>query len=300
MNEWYSIGPINGVVLILCMLGGLLTVGHATLRMRRSAHVPLLPVIGAIAAPLLFTLYAVTMQYTAGMDAAANHPVLIARQTLMAATLSKAVTTQILGGGISAMIALGMIGLCLAHASLGERPRTGIALAAAGLTFCLTATALGSGAASGAWELAAIRALLVLLAGGATTAVLLSTHQRGPGAQIGPIAAITLPLFVAAIDAAACGWLSKGQFILIAAAEPAARQGILNLMVASIASLRLFSGVGLVLALLLAGLGPLASAYRSQPLVRSQVLVLMSSMLMAVCVVIWASNYLVPFVFQTP
>ena len=143
MSEWLSIGPINGLVLILCLLGGGLTVGHATLRMRRSAHVPLIPMIAAIAAPLLFTLYAVTMQYTAGMDAAANHPVPIARQTLMAATLSKAVMTQILGGGISAAIALGMIGLCLGHASLGERPRTGIALGAAGLTFCLTATALG-------------------------------------------------------------------------------------------------------------------------------------------------------------
>ena len=73
-----------------------------------------------------------------------------------------------------------------------------------------------------------------------------------------------------------------------------------SLMVASIASLRLFSGVGLVLALLLASLGPLASAYRSRPLVRSQIIALISSMLMAVCVVIWASNYLVPFVFQTP
>ena len=37
MSEWLSIGPINGAVLILCLLGGGLAVGHATLRMRRSA-----------------------------------------------------------------------------------------------------------------------------------------------------------------------------------------------------------------------------------------------------------------------
>ena len=298
LSELLLVGPLNGPVLLGCLLLGLGVSIVSVLRLRSGSTVPLLPIVLALGLPLLFAIYAVTVQFGWGSESAIAGAEPIMKQTLLAAALSKAVYTQIIAGIVSALPALVLIGGCLSVSTLGERPRSRIAIAAATLTFLLTATALGSGAASGVWGLAAIRALLYLFAGAATTAALLSTHQKGPGAQIGPITAIALPLFIAAVDAGACGWLSREQFIRIAMAPPVEKQVLLDGIVASLGILRAFSGLSLLLALVLAALGPLASAYRSRPLVRPQVVAILSSMAVAIFVVLLASSYLVPFTYQ--
>jgi hypothetical protein len=206
--------------------------------------------------------------------------------------------TQILGGVAVAVPALVVIAGCLLTSELGERPRMGLAGASAVLTFALTATALASGAASGVWGLAAVRSLVYLAAGIATTAALLTTHQRGPGAQVGPVAAVVLPMLVAGLDATASGWVSAEQFRLIATTAPELRQAVLLETAQQIDTLRLYSAASLVLAVALAGLGPAASAYRSRPLVGAQSRAVALSMAAAVVVVVYGANYLVPFFFE--
>jgi len=294
LSDLLLLGPLNGLVLLAALVGGLGISWVSVLRLRQGEPVRLMPIVLVVAAPLLFAVYAVTFQFWDSTETvAAASPA--ARQMVLAQLLSRAVYTQIAAGVIAVLPALIVIGGCLSIASLGERPRSGIAIVASLLTLLLTATALASGAASGAWGLSAIRAMLYLIAGGAITAALLSTHQRGPGAQVGPIAAATLPLLVAAIDTGASGWLSMEQFILIARAPALEKQAILATMVQSITTLRLYSGVTLSLALALAALGPLASAYRSRTLINAQIIAIVTSMIFAAVVVRYGCSFLVPF-----
>ena len=72
LNELLLVGPINGLVLLVLLVGGLLVVGYSAIRLRRGEDVALSPLIIAIASPLLFTLYAVTAQYTWGLQTAAS------------------------------------------------------------------------------------------------------------------------------------------------------------------------------------------------------------------------------------
>ena len=101
-----------------------------------------------------------------------------------------------------------------------------------------------------------------------------------------------------AIEAGAAGWLSMEQFQLIAVAPVEQKQALLDTMVQAVATLRVFSGLTLLQALALAGLGPLASAYRSRTLIPRQVIAIVTSMVFASIVVGLATSYLVPFTFQ--
>jgi hypothetical protein len=294
----WEVGPTNGAILLSCLVAGLVVAVRTVLQLRRAEEVSLTPLVTTLAAPLLFVVYGVTWQYGAGsLDAMAATPA-AAKQTYLAMALSRAVMTQILGGVAVAVPALVVIAGCLLTSELGERPRMGLAGASAVLTFALTATALASGAASGVWGLAAVRSLVYLAAGIATTAALLTTHQRGPGAQVGPVAAVVLPMLVAGLDATASGWVSAEQFRLIATTAPELRQAVLLETAQQIDTLRLYSAASLVLAVALAGLGPAASAYRSRPLVGAQSRAVALSMAAAVVVVVYGANYLVPFFFE--
>lgn len=290
----FEVGPVNGLIILATLAGGLAVAGLTTARLRSGDDVALAPIVIALAAPLLFAIYAGTWQYTAALEsvAQASGPV---KQTLLAMAVSKAVATQIAAGIAAVIPAFAIIIGCLSVASFGERPRSGIAAVAAILTILLTASALGSGAASGAWGLAAIRALLYLAAGIGTTAALLTTHHRGPGAQVGPVAAATLPLLVAALDASGSGWLSVQELRMIAVAAPSDKQGMMLATGEAITILRGFSGLSVMLALSLAALGPVASAYKSRPLVARQTVAIAASMASALAVVLLTSAYLAPF-----
>ena len=291
----FDVGPVNGLILLGISITGLAVAASTIVKLRRGDDVAFTPMVIALAAPLLFAIYAGTLQYAAASDAAMHAADPLARQTLLAMAVSRAITTQIAAGIASAIPAFAIIAGCLSVASFGEQPRSGIAAVAAVLTVLLTATALGSGAASGAWGLAAIRALLYLAAGIATTAALLTTHHRGPGAQVGPVAAATLPLLVAALDASGSGWLSMQELLLIVSAAPADKMTMMLATDDALTILRGFSGLSVVLALILAGLGPVASAYKSRPLVRSQSIAIAVSMASALAIVLLTSGYLAPF-----
>ena len=58
-----DMGPINALVLLLCLGAGLGVAIHTTLRLRRGQEVRLLPIVLALAAPLLFGIYAATWQH---------------------------------------------------------------------------------------------------------------------------------------------------------------------------------------------------------------------------------------------
>lgn len=295
-----EMGATNAIVLVFALLASLLMAVRAVHRIRQAEEVELLPLVAVLAAPLAFTVYALTLQFAGGDLALAADVPAAQRQTMLAMALSRAVTTQIVGGAVVVLPSLVLILGCVSVADPGERPRLGLAGVAAVLTIALTATALGSGAASGAWGLAAIRAIIYLTAGLGTTAALLTTHHRGPGAQIGPIAAAVLPLLVAGLDATASGWHSAEQFLVIANSAPADRQAVLLQMSQTLETLRAFSSASVLIAVVLAGLGPAASAYQRHPLLQAQAGAVAMSMLTSIIIVLYGGNFLVPFLGGAP
>jgi hypothetical protein len=137
--------------------------------------------------------------------------------------------------------------------------------------------------------------MLYLAAGIATTAALLATHKRGPGAQLGPLMAVTLPLLVAGLDATASGYVATGALQQVAVAPPAAKQALVNSGADAMHILQGFSGLSVLLALGLACLGPVASAQRSRDLIRGQVGAIALSMGSAALVILTAGAYMLPF-----
>jgi hypothetical protein len=290
-----DVGPVNGGLLLLSCLVGLVWAWRAGAQLRHGEDVSLRPLVTMMAIPLFLSVFAQTTQLSWAMEDAAAHDIPAARQTLMAAAISRAVSTQVLAGFATACTALVLLVGALSAVSLSERPRSRLAAAAAGLTFLLTATTLASGGASGVWGLAAWRALLYLFAGGATTAALLATHKRGPGAHLGPVVAATLPLLVAGVDAAAGGWVTGDAFVRAAMAAPADKQHTLWQGYEAVGVLQGFSGMSVLLAVGLASLGPLASASRHRDLVAPQLGAIAISVVAAVAVIVVTAAPLQPF-----
>jgi len=295
MPQFMEVGPVNGALLLGMLL---LTLGvclRALRTLRAGEPMNLWPVVITLAMPLVFSVYACTMQLDAGIAAATTHPNLPARQTLMAMALSRALHTQMLAGIAASLGAALLIVGSVASTTLGARPRMGVAAAGILLTFGLTATALAGGSATGAWEIASIRALLYLAAGIGATAALLTTHERGPGAQVGPLAAASLPLLVAGIDTASSGWISVATLRGIALAAPEAKQGLLDAGASTLFTLQGFSSLQLALALGLAALGPVASLSRRRDLLPAQMGALGMALTTGAGVLIWSNTWVSPF-----
>jgi hypothetical protein len=286
-----EVGPLNGAILLVLLIIGMGAALNSIRRMRAAEDVALWPVVITLALPLLFSLWAGSWQLDAAWaDAMVSDPP-IKRQTLMAMALSRGVHTQMLAGIVVGVPAFTLIAGCLSVATMGARPRIEIAGTAIALTFALTVTALARGYASGAWGLASTRAVLFLAAGIGTTSALLLTHKRGPGAQVGPLAAVAIPLLIAGLDQLTIGWMTLQDFQAIAIALPADKQALMDTHLATASVLRGFSGLQLALALALASLGPIASLSRRRDLMPRQVGAMVAGLVTAAAVVGFGSTW---------
>lgn len=263
-------GPIYSGILLICLVAGLVSAARSVRAVRYGEDARLLPLVMALGFPLLLTVWATLVAYPSEVESALALEEGPRQQMLLAVAVSKVVLVQIGAGLVTAVSVMVVLLGTATSISLGERPRLEVAGVAAVLTFLITASCLASGMVSGEWGVAALRALVYLGAGLITTAALLLTHRRGPGAHLGPLAAATLPLLIAAVDAAASGWVSAQALTMAAAAAPVAKQGVLSEGSTAVAAMRVFSGSNSLLAVALAALGPVVSSMRSRELVRPQ------------------------------
>ena len=288
-------GPTHSAVLLICLLLALVASADTVLRLRRGDSPNSLMLTGALSAPLLYSVYASTLHFGSQWSSALTNSEVVIRQTLMASAIGEAVFAQIIAGVICCLSAVGLLIACSTQLSLGERPRLRLAAAGAVLTVLLTGTALMSGASTGVWEPAALRAMAYLVAGLLTTGVLLTTHVRGPGSNIGPIAALSVPLLVAGLDLAAMGLGTAHALEAIAAAAPADKQALLGQLLDTTQGGQIFSGLSIVLALLLAALGPIASWQRHREQARKHLVAMGMSLVVAATSLFLVSSYLSPF-----
>ena len=169
-----------------------------------------------------------------------------------------------------------------------------LATAGATLTVLLTGATLLGGATTGVWVSAALRAMVYLVAGLFTTAVLLKTHKRGPGASYGPIAALVLPMMVAGLDLFAMGLTTAHWLEAIAVAEPAQRQGLLQEILTITDRSRAGTAMSVLLALGLAALGPIASWQRNRAQAQTHLGAMAISVVTAAVSLMLVSNALAP------
>lgn len=296
ISTWITgAGPVHCSVLFLCLLAAVGAIVHTLARLSRTEVPRWFPLTAAMSAPLAYTVYASTLHFALQSKSAVAHPVIEVRQTLLAVAVSEVIYTQILAGLITGVLAVALILGCITQLTPGERPRLHLAGAAAIFTVLLTGTALLGGGYTGIWSPAAMRAMTYLIAGLLTTGILLSTHIRGPGAHVGPVAALAVPLIVAGFDLFAMGLNTAHALTAVAEAVPANRTLLVSQLIATTTQAKVFAGLSLVLALGLAALGPIASWTRHRTQARKHLSAMMLSVVVAGASLLLVSSHLAPF-----
>ena len=257
-----SLGNSAALAVILCV--GLILVGRALIRLHRGEVVAALPLALGLATSLLFALWAGTLQLSSRLDAAMHHEVVLARQTLMARALEDAIATQLLAGIGAAVLCTGLLIGALALTVPGERPRLALGNTALVLGGAIVVTA-AVGVLAMPRAILVGRAGLYALAAFGTASAIVAAHRRGPGVQLGTLAGLAFPLFVAGVDQATLAWFTATEFRAIALAPAAEKAALLEATVAGIELLRGFSAVHLILAASMAILGPSPPGTASGP-----------------------------------
>jgi hypothetical protein len=155
------------------------------------------PLVVGMSIPLLFSVYASTMQFdtwSVWVERVYGGPGAdpLAYETMTAMVLSKAVHTQMAAGLVTGAASLALIIGVIALTVEGDHPRLGIGSVSVALTAGLVLTAAVSGLYMGPLG-AALRAGLYLAGGIAATTGLLAAHSRGPGVQAGTLTSQSSP-----------------------------------------------------------------------------------------------------------
>lgn len=250
-----DIGPINGGIAILLLLGGAGVVLWSLRRLHHGEPVPLIPLALALAAPLALVLWAVTIQFPPAMAATDTIDDYWMRMTFKAGVLMRGVLTQWSGGIASAVLSLGMLGGAVALTVKGERPRWLVAGSGALLGLGAIAIALATLGAIPAL-LSAVRLLLYALTLSLCVAALLNTHRRGPGTQLCAIAALTTPIAVAGIDLIVLAEVTNAHMVVLAKAPYETKQALIEVYFAALDAFVLSASLSFGLALGIALLSP--------------------------------------------
>ncbi|MBX2799593.1 MAG: hypothetical protein KTR31_18090 [Myxococcales bacterium] len=298
MSDLAALGPVNTTILASLLTVAAILVIRALRQLNRGEVVDALPVTIALVLPLGFAVWAANGQLTSNMEEAVTRAEPRVKQTIMAMMLTRSLLSQLIGAAGTALLAATLMGGALALTVPGDRPRLAVGQAAAGLGGGVVLVAL-TGMSLQPTALLAVRTLLYVAAVVVVISAITNAHRRGPGMQLGTLAAVCFPIFVAAVDQATMAWFAGTSLREIALAAPTAKQALMVDTISSLSTLRTFSAVHLSLAAGLALLGAL-SAWRTartpDASTGSRALAALATVvLVAGAGVGWASNWLAGF-----
>ncbi|MEN0068229.1 MAG: hypothetical protein AAGA48_39270 [Myxococcota bacterium] len=288
------LGPLNGGLLLACLVVGVAFVARSLGRLNRAELVEALPLAGLLALPLGLAVYSANVQLPVDVLAAKFHPVAEAKQTLWALAIHKSILTQLYGGVIVGGLALWLIVGSLVLTVPGERPRLALGQAAVLVAVCF-ALVVGVGLSIAPSWLLVARTVLYAVALFSVVSALVAAHRRGPGVQLAVVSAVAFPLFVAGVDQATIAWATGMRLYEIALAPPSDKAAMMESTLSMLGTLRGFSGVHLGLAAGLALLGPVAAWRTHRTLAWQNLAAVASVVVLSAVGVGFASTWLAGF-----